>query len=117
MLQCCRLSGRSVIFYSSFQIFYVFHLQEIGVVAITSTTPLLITVFACDDVVVVELPQTPEVDPQKRWSCAWKADEIITVGAWVQLVMAMVGWVEMVVGMHAVQFQVGLVACRSTSRI
>ena len=32
-------------------------------------------------VVVVELPQTPEDDAQKRYSCAWKADELVTVGA------------------------------------
>ena len=41
--------------------------------------------------VVVELPQTPEDDPQKALSCAWKAVELITVVAWVLLVMAMVG--------------------------
>ena len=31
--------------------------------------------------VVVELPQTSEDDPQKRYSCAWNADESVTVGA------------------------------------
>ena len=58
-------------------------------------------------VLVVELPQTPDDDSQKSQSCAWKVDELITVGAWVYLVMAMVGWVgvgmEVVVGKHAGQ--------------
>ena len=36
----------------------------------------------CDVVVVDELPQMHEVNPQKRKSCAWKADELITVGGW-----------------------------------
>ena len=31
-------------------------------------------------VVVVELPQAPEDDPLKRWSCAWKAVGLVTVG-------------------------------------
>ena len=31
-------------------------------------------------VVVVGLPQTLEDSPQKRWSCTWKADELVTVG-------------------------------------
>ena len=31
-------------------------------------------------VVVVELPQAPEDDPQKRYSCAWKAVMLVTVG-------------------------------------
>ena len=31
-------------------------------------------------VVVVELPQAPEDDPQKRLSCAWKAVGLVTVG-------------------------------------
>ena len=44
-------------------------------------------------VVVVELSQTPEDDPQKRCSCAWKADELITVDVLVKIVMAMVGLV------------------------
>ena len=56
-------------------------------------------------VVVVQLPQTPEDDPQKGQSCARKADQSITAGALVYLVMAMVGWVvagiEMVDDMHA----------------
>ena len=30
-------------------------------------------------VVVVELPQAPEDDPQKRKSCAWKAVGLVTV--------------------------------------
>ena len=45
-------------------------------------------------VVVVELPQAPEDDPYKRLSCSWKAEELVTVGACMQLVVAMVGWVE-----------------------
>ena len=68
--------------------------------------------------IVVELPQTPEDDPQK-----WKSDELVTVGACVWLVTAMVGWVgagmEVVDGMHAGQSRWGgsLVGrCRSTSR-
>ena len=36
-----------------------------------------------DKVVVVVLPQAPEDDPQKRYSCACKADELVTVGVWV----------------------------------
>ena len=31
-------------------------------------------------VVVVELPQAPEDDPQKRKSCEWKAVGLVTVG-------------------------------------
>ena len=31
-------------------------------------------------VVVVELPQAPEDDPQKRESCAWKSVGLVTVG-------------------------------------
>ena len=31
----------------------------------------------------VDLTQTPEDDPLRRCSCVWKADELITVGAWV----------------------------------
>ena len=65
-------------------------------------------------VVVVDLPQTPRDDLHKRKSCAWKADKLITVGALVQLVIAMallalpmVCWVgagvELVVGRHAGQ--------------
>ena len=73
------------------------------------------------DVVVVYLPQAPEYDPQKRLSCAWKADGLIIVGSWVLLVISMVDWVGngwmwvglgTVVGMHEEQGQVGLVACR-----
>ena len=30
--------------------------------------------------VVVVLPQAPEHDPQKRKSCVWKVEEIVTVG-------------------------------------
>ena len=56
--------------------------------------------------IVVELPQTPEDDPQK-----WKSDELVTVGACVWLVTAMVGWVgagmEVVDGMHAGQSRWG----------
>ena len=33
-----------------------------------------------DCVVVVELQQAPEDDPQKRLSCAWKAVGLVTVG-------------------------------------
>ena len=49
----------------------------------------------CVDVVVVviKLPQTLEHDDQKHLSCMWRADELITVCAWVKLVMAMVGGV------------------------
>ena len=37
----------------------------------------------------------------------WKADELVIVGVWVQLVMAMVGaGMEVVGGMHAGQSQV-----------
>ena len=31
--------------------------------------------------VVVELPQMPEGDAQKRLSCAWRVDKLITIGA------------------------------------
>ena len=59
-------------------------------------------------VVVVGLPLTPVDDPQ-RWSFTRKADKLVTVGAWVSLAMAMVGWVgagmETVVGRHAGQRQ------------
>ena len=34
-------------------------------------------------VVVVEFPHMPEDDPHERWSCVWKVDGLITVGAWV----------------------------------
>ena len=33
--------------------------------------------------VVVDLSQALMDDPQKSYSCAWKADELITVSAWV----------------------------------
>ena len=39
-------------------------------------------VMSTGGVGVVELPQTPEEeDPEKRWSCKWKAGGSITVGA------------------------------------
>ena len=34
-------------------------------------------------VVVVVLLQASEDDPQKHLGCTWKADELVTVGAWV----------------------------------
>ena len=39
--------------------------------------------YRCEGVVdvVVELPQMPVDDPPKRFSCAWKAGELIVVGA------------------------------------
>ena len=51
----------------------------------------------------------PENDRQKRYCCLWKADDIVTIGTWVQLVITMVGWVmagmEVVVGRFAGQSQ------------
>ena len=47
--------------------------------------------FAAPHVAVAELPQTPEDDPQKFLRCTWKADELVTVGACVYVVMTMVG--------------------------
>ena len=35
----------------------------------------------------VELPQSPEDDPQNRLSCEWKANELITVDACVLLLL------------------------------
>ena len=32
-------------------------------------------------VLVAELPQSPDDDPQKRDSCAWEEDELITIDA------------------------------------
>ena len=57
-------------------------------------------------VVVVELPQTPKDDPQRCWSCTLlMVDGLITVGAWVQSVIAMVcgagAGMEVVAGRHA----------------
>ena len=46
--------------------------------------------------VVVELSQVPEDDREKRHCYTWKMDELITVGAWLLLVIAMVGWVGVV---------------------
>ena len=34
------------------------------------------------DAVVVELSQTPEDDSHRRWRCACRADELVTVGAY-----------------------------------
>ena len=76
----------------------------------------------CCVAVVVELLQAYEDNPQKRYSCAWKVDELITVGTWGQgtwvtmdIVIAMVGcvrsWMEVMVGRHAAQSQEGLVIC------
>ena len=48
---------------------------------------------ADDAAAVVELPQAPEDEPLKRWSCAWKADGVITVGTCALFVIAMVGLV------------------------
>ena len=46
------------------------------------------TVLNCVNVVVVavdvvQLPQAPDDDHHKRSRCAWKADELVTVGTWV----------------------------------
>ena len=75
-------------------------------------------------VVVVELPQSPEDYPQKRWNCEWKADESITLRACGLFVMVIEGWVgagmEVVVGRLAGQLQDGWShggRCRSTSRV
>ena len=46
--------------------------------ALQNITNQLLTQSAV--VVVVELPQAPEDDSQKRQSCAWKAVELVTVG-------------------------------------
>ena len=46
------------------------------VMRITYLCSIVQTVY----VVVVELPQAPEDDPQKRKSCAWKAVGLVTVG-------------------------------------
>ena len=54
--------------------------------------------------VVGKIPQTPVDDPLNRQSRAWAADELVTVGACVQLVMTMVGLVgtgmKVVDGIH-----------------
>ena len=38
-------------------------------------------------VIVVELPQTPEDDHQKRESCAWKAHDLISICSWLLLLL------------------------------
>ena len=48
----------------------------ITVIIIVAVVVVVVVIVAN---VVVELPQTPEDDHQKRYSCAWKADELITV--------------------------------------
>ena len=60
-------------------------------------------------------------DLQKHLRRAWKADQLITVGALVQLFVATVGWVgagmEVVVGKQVGQCQMGwshVGRCRST---
>ena len=42
--------------------------------------PSLPETFLGAVVVIVELPQAPEDDPQKRKSCAWKAVGLVAVG-------------------------------------
>ena len=56
--------------------------------------PLHVDAFSDDAVVrhIVELSQAPEYEPQRRQSCAWKAGKLITTGAWVLFVIAMVVW-------------------------
>ena len=46
------------------------------------------------EVVVVVLPQAPEDNPHKCQSCAWKADEVITVDVYVCSLswLRWVGW-------------------------
>ena len=38
------------------------------------------------------LPQTPEDDHRQGYGWVWKADGSVTVGAWVLIFIAMVGW-------------------------
>ena len=61
-------------------------------------------------------PRPSEDKPQKRKSCTWMAEELITAGALVLLVMAMMDLVgagmEVVIGKHARQGEKGFVACR-----
>ena len=68
----------------------------------------LVKVAVVVDVVLVVLQQASEDDPQKRESCAWKKDDLVTVAVYV-LVIAVGGWkgsgMEMAVCRHAGQGQ------------
>ena len=57
------------------------YFQTVAYGAVHLAIPVVSATAAVVVVVVVELPQTPVDDPQKRQSCSWKTDELITIGA------------------------------------